>query len=152
MHRILGGLLTGERHVPADLEAIGEESSRRERVAMEASARSSQLKKIQFHAGQGRRALRRPGDRRHAVGFFGELKDWFVEGLVHVSALGEDYYEHVERQHMLRGKRTKRTFRVGDPVRVVVAGVSIERRQIDFGLEGIEERKGGPWRKPRRSS
>jgi len=83
-------------------------------------------------------------------GFFVELRDVFVEGLVHVSALGDDFYDHVERQHLLRGRRTRRTFRVGDPVRVLVAGVSIERRQVDFTLADGEERS-DRWRRRRHS-
>ena len=74
----------------------------------------------------------------------------FVEGLVHVSALGDDFYDHVERQHLLRGRRTRRTFRVGDPVRVLVVGVSIERRQVDFRLADGEERS-DRWRRRRHS-
>ena len=73
-----------------------------------------------------------------AFGMFVELTDVFVDGLVHISTLGDDFYEHRESQHLLRGRRTRRTFRVGDPIRVEVAGVSIERRQIDFVLAGEE--------------
>jgi len=69
---------------------------------------------------------------------------------VHVSALGDDFYDHVERQHLLRGRRTRRTFRVGDPVRVLVVGVSIERRQVDFTLADGEERS-DRWRRRRHS-
>ena len=83
-------------------------------------------------------------------GFFVELKDVFVEGLVHVSTLGDDFYDHVERQHLLRGRRTRRTFRLGDRVSVVVAGVSIERRQVDFRLADGEERS-DRWRRRRHS-
>ena len=65
---------------------------------------------------------------------------------------GDDYYELLEREHCLRGRRTRRTFRVGDPVRIVVAGVSVERRQVDFLLAGGEDRMQGGWRRRRRSS
>jgi serine protease Do len=73
----------------------------------------------------------------------------FVEGLVHVTALGDDFYEYREREHALRGRRTGRRYRVGDAVRVAVAGVSIERRQIDFVLADGEE--GDSWRRRRRT-
>jgi ribonuclease R len=145
VHRILG---TGR--VPSDLGAVAEETSRRERVAMEAEREIVQLKKIQF--------MRDKIGETHdgfvsgvmPFGFFVELTDVFVEGLVHVSALGDDYYEHVETQHSLRGRRTRRTFRVGDPVRVTVAGVSIERRQVEFTLADTRTRR-EPWRRRRRS-
>ena len=67
-------------------------------------------------------------------GMFVELETWFVEGLVHVATLTDDRYELVEERHLLRGRRRGRLFRVGDPVRVRVASVSIERKQIDFVL------------------
>jgi ribonuclease R len=84
-------------------------------------------------------------------GMFVELRDLFVEGLVHVSVLTDDHYEHVEAQHSLRGRRTRRTFRIGDPVRVAVTGVSVERRQIEFALAGESAAPAKPWRRGRRS-
>jgi len=67
-------------------------------------------------------------------GFFVELAEYFVDGLVHVATLTDDHYELVERQHCLAGRRRGRTFRIGDAVRVRVASVSIERKQIDLVL------------------
>ena len=152
VHRILGGALAGRAEVPPDLAAIGEEASRRERVALDAEREIVQLKKIQFmHDKVG---LAYDGFVSGVVpfGFFVELTEVFVEGLVHVSALGDDFYEHLEGQHTLRGRRTRRTFRVGDAVRVAVSGVSLERRQIDFTLADTTERRTGSWRRRRPSS
>jgi ribonuclease R len=153
VHRILEGVLRGRPRVPEDLPAIAEESSRRERVAMEAEREIVQLKKIQIMRDKVGEIYDGFVSGVTPFGFFVELTEVFVEGLVHVSTLGDDFYEHVEGQHLLRGRRTKRTFRVGDPVRVDVAGVSIERRQIDFVVAGIEPRaRGQGWRRRRRSS
>jgi ribonuclease R len=152
VHRILGGALAGRAEVPPDLAAIGEEASRRERVALDAEREIVQLKKIQFmHDKVG---LAYDGFVSGVVpfGFFVELTEVFVEGLVHVSALGDDFYEHLEGQHTLRGRRTRRTFRVGDAVRVAVSGVSLERRQIDFTLADTTERRTVSWRRRRPSS
>src|SRR6185295_20324 len=155
VHRILGAALRGERGTPSDLLAIAEESSRRERVAMEAERDVVQLKKIQYMQDKVGESYDGFVSGVTSFGMFVELADVFVEGLVHLSTLGDDYYEHLERQHALRGRRTRRTFRVGDPVRVEVAGVSVERRQIDFRIAGSEaqpdQRKGDKWRKGRRS-
>jgi ribonuclease R len=84
-------------------------------------------------------------------GLFVELSAVFVEGLVHVTTLGGDFYEHMEGQHCLRGRRTRRVFRVGDPVTVQVAGVSVERRQIDFVIAGMDAGT-GRWQPRRRRS
>jgi ribonuclease R len=56
----------------------------------------------------------------------------FVEGMVHVSSLPRDYYNYVEKQHALVAERTHQVFRIGDRVRVRVANVSLEKKQIDF--------------------
>jgi ribonuclease R len=65
-------------------------------------------------------------------GFFVELVEMFVEGMVHVSTLPRDYYNYVEKQHALVGERSREVFRIGDRVRVRVANVSLEKKQIDF--------------------
>jgi ribonuclease R len=151
VHRILGVALNGSGRVPSDLTAIAEESSRRERVAMEAEREIVDLKKVQFMQDKVGETYDGFVSGVTSFGLFVELTDVFVDGLVHISTLGDDFYEHLEGQHTLRGRRTRRTFRVGDPVRVDVAGVSIERRQIDFVLVGSEAKREGRWRKRRRS-
>ena len=149
VHRLLDVALGGSGRVPPDLVAIAEESSRRERVAMEAEREIVQLKKIQFMQDKVGQVYEGFVSGVAPFGFFVELRDVFVEGLVHVTALGGDFYEHVEGQHLLRGRRTRRTYRVGDPVTVRVAGVSVERRTIDFVLANGEVEE--PWRRRRRS-
>ena len=85
-------------------------------------------------------------------GLFVELIEHFVEGLVHISSMADDYYRFVEQQHMLRGENTKRVYRLGDEVLVQVVRVDMERRQVDLGLVEIleavrgEERPRGPIR------
>ena len=74
-----------------------------------------------------------------AFGLFIELVEHFVEGLVHVSTMADDYYRFVERAHMLRGENTQKVYRLGDKVRVQVIRVDLERRQIDLGLVEILE-------------
>jgi ribonuclease R len=154
VHRLLDMALRGGVRVPADLADTAAVASRQERRALEAEREIVQLKKIQLMADKV--------DTEHdglvsgvaPFGFFVELRDFFVEGLVHVSTLTDDRYEHVEAQHCLRGRRTRRTFRIGDPVRVRMAGVSIERRQIDFVLAGESAPKTPskqPWRRGRRA-
>jgi ribonuclease R len=150
VHRLLDVALDGHGRVPSDLAAIADETSARERVAMTAEREIVQLKKIQFMQDKVGRPYAGFVTGVTGFGFFVELAEVFVEGLVHVSTLDDDFYEHVERQHLLRGRRSHRTFRVGDPVRVTVTGASIERRRIDFELADREERKSLPWQKRRR--
>lgn len=68
-------------------------------------------------------------------GFFVELLTYFVEGLVPLNTLtAEDSYEFLEKRHELQGRRTKKRFRIGDPVRIKVVRVDIEQRKLDFFL------------------
>ena len=67
-------------------------------------------------------------------GLFVELTDIFVEGLVHVSALNNDYYHFDEVHHRLTGERTGMMFGLGEQVTVRVAKVNLEDRKIDFEL------------------
>jgi ribonuclease R len=70
-------------------------------------------------------------------GFFVELVEIFVEGMVPVAMLRDDYYQYVEKEHLLMGTRTGIRFRIGDQVRVQVARVDLERRQIEFVPAGL---------------
>jgi ribonuclease R len=117
-----------------NLAEIARISSEREQIAVEAERDSIELKKVEF-------MQRHLGDEFMgtisgvaAFGFFVLLDDYFVEGLVHVSSMEDDYYVFFEEQYALIGERTARQFRLGDRVRVVVARVNIEERKIDFTL------------------
>lgn len=67
-------------------------------------------------------------------GVFVTLDDLFVEGLVHVSELGTDYFQFNEALHELRGERTGQRFRLTDPLTVQVSRVDLEARKIEFRL------------------
>ena len=67
-------------------------------------------------------------------GFFVELSDIYIEGLVHVSTLSGDYFHHDAVKHRLIGERTAVSFRLGDEVRVRVVRVDLEDRKIDLEL------------------
>jgi len=67
-------------------------------------------------------------------GFFVELEELFVEGLVHITTLPDDLYTHAEKQHSLIGRRSGRVFRIGDAATVTVASVSPATRRIEFVL------------------
>ena len=68
-------------------------------------------------------------------GVFVELNQIYVEGLVHVTALENDYYHFDSVHYLLRGKRSGRVYRLGDPIRIIVASVDLDERKIGFVLE-----------------
>ncbi len=67
-------------------------------------------------------------------GLFVELKDIYVEGLVHVTALQNDYYQFDPKKHCLIGERTGKVYRLGDPIKVCIGRVDLDQRKIDFEL------------------
>lgn len=69
-----------------------------------------------------------------SFGFFVELAEIYVEGLVHISNLGQDYFHFDPTSHQLIGERTGSKFRIGDRVMVKVARVSLDDKKIDFDL------------------
>jgi len=81
-----------------------------------------------------------------AFGVFVELSSIYVEGLVHISALRDDYYHHDAIQHLLRGKRTGVTYRLGDPIRVMVARANPDERELDLELAATGDKSAAPAR------
>ena len=69
-------------------------------------------------------------------GFFAQAERMPVEGLVHISTLTDDYYYYDEATHSLTGGRGRKRYRLGDKVHVDVVRVDLQRRQLDFRLEG----------------
>ena len=67
-----------------------------------------------------------------SYGFFVEVGDTRFEGLVHVSSLNDDWYEYRSRQNRLVGRKNRRVYQLGDPVRVNVMKVDVLRNQIDL--------------------
>jgi ribonuclease R len=140
VHRILKGNLGGtisERDMELlrnTLPETGIHTSKRERLAMEAERELVELKRLQF-------MKQKVGEEFDGFiigvtgsGFFVELTEFFVEGMVPVTGIKDDYYVHVDKQHALVGVNTRRMFRIGDRVRVLVASVNLEQRQIEFAL------------------
>jgi len=69
-----------------------------------------------------------------SFGFFVELAEIYVEGLVHISNLAQDYFHFDATSHQLRGERTGINYRLGDSVKVKVARVDLDEKKIDFEL------------------
>ena len=79
-----------------------------------------------------------------SFGIFVALDDVYVEGLVHISELGQDYFHFDATKHRLLGDRTRKQFRLADRVKVRIVRVDLETSRIDFVLAG--ESSSGPGR------
>jgi len=128
---------------PDKLPEIGEETSRCERRAMEAERDLLELQKVRFMADKLGQEYDGIVDGVTAFGLFVELEEIFVDGMVHISTLPQDFYRFLEAEHTLVGERSGVRYRIGDRIRVVVAAVSTERRQIEFALAGMSSEPGG---------
>jgi len=69
-----------------------------------------------------------------SYGFFAEIEGLTAEGLVHVSTLGDDWYEYRSRQNLLIGRKSKKTYQLSQEVNVRVLKVDILKNQIDLEL------------------
>ncbi|HZX36214.1 MAG TPA: ribonuclease R [Thermodesulfobacteriota bacterium] len=140
VHRLLKKALRKEytakerERLKASLPEITSHASARERNAMEAEREIVDLKKVQFMKDKAGEVLPGIVSGVTSFGFFVELKDYFVEGLVHVTSLKDDYYVFTEKKHMLVGEKTKRKFQVGMEVTVKITKVDMEKRRLDMEL------------------
>jgi ribonuclease R len=123
-----------------DLPEMARHTSERERRADDAERELVQWKKVRFMADKVGDEFEGYITGVTAFGLFIELIEHFVEGLVHVSTMADDYYRFVEGTHVLRGENTGKVYRLGDRVRVQVIKVDMERRQVDLGLSEILDR------------
>jgi len=158
VHRLLreqrGTPLSDERREELDeeLPEVGRQTSEMERRANEAERELIQWKKVRFMADKVGDTFTGYITGVAPFGLFVELTEHYVEGLVHVSTMADDYYRYSEQHHTLFGENTKKNYRLGDHVTVQVVRVDLERRQIDLGLEEVleavrgEERRRGPGR------
>jgi ribonuclease R len=134
-----------------DLPEMARHTSERERRADDAERELVQWKKVKFMADKVGDEFEGYVTGVAAFGLFVELIEHFVEGLVHVSTMADDYYRFVESAHLLRGENTQKVYRLGDKVRVQVIRVNMDSRQVDLGLVEILERVRSGARGSRRS-
>jgi ribonuclease R len=135
-----------------DLPEVGRHTSEREVRATEAEREILQWKKVRFMVDKVGDSFEGHVTGVTSFGLFVELVEHYVEGLVHVSTMADDYYRFTEQKHTLFGENTRKQYRLGDRVTVQVVRVDQERRQIDLALAEIlaavrdDERRRGPSR------
>ncbi|WP_340026716.1 ribonuclease R [Paenibacillus sp. FSL K6-1096] len=153
IHRVMrevlenGGALTEKRHeyLASRMPDIAQQSSERERVAVEAERDTEQLKKAEYMQDKVGEEFDAMVSSVTSFGMFIELENT-VEGLIRLSALTDDYY-HFDEGHMaLIGERTSKVFRIGDEVKIRVAKVNMDDHTIDFELLDMKPRAAGEHR------
>ena len=146
VHRTLREFRQGRMNEPVaqkraeEMPEIARHTSERERRAADAERELVQWKKVRFMADKVGDEFEGFVTGVSAFGLYIELIEHFVEGMVHVSTMADDYYRFIEKAHLLKGENTHQVYRLGDKVRVQVIKVDMERRQVDLGLTEILDR------------
>jgi ribonuclease R len=146
VHRTLREFRQGRTNEPVaqkraeNMPEIARHTSERERRASDAERELVQWKKVRFMADKVGDEFEGFVTGVSAFGLYIELIEHFVEGMVHVSTMADDYYRFIEKAHLLKGENTHQVYRLGDKVRVQVIKVDMERRQVDLGLSDILDR------------
>jgi ribonuclease R len=152
VHRVLRELRHGtaneERRIELEdaLPEVAQHTSAMERRAQEAERELLQWKKVRFMADKVGETYTGYVTGVTAFGLFVQLVEHFVEGLVHISTLADDFYRYDQAARVLFGERTRRVFRLGDQVRVRVVRVDLERRQVELSVADVLDavrRQGG---------
>ena len=148
VHRALRAMRQGrdaarEAWLREKLPEMGLHLSERERKASDAERELIEWKKVRFMAGRLGEKFQGYATGVQAFGLFVELDEVYVQGLVHVSSMTDDYYRFDEKAHLLKGENTKKVYRLGDRIEVQVARVDLDRRQIDFALVDVLARARG---------
>ncbi len=125
------------------LPEVGLQTSKRERDAIDAEREVDDMKKAEYMVQFIDETFEGTISSITKWGMYVELPNT-VEGLVHVNDLTDDFYEFNEEQLALIGRRTKTIYKIGDVVKVIVAGASKEERNIDFQLVGMAKRRQRP--------
>jgi len=156
VHRQLSRLLADGRPIPAAqfeqanqaLASVSKLSSERERRAEAAERESLLWKKIVFMRDKVGRDFDAFVTGVASFGLFVTLQDFFVEGLVPVSSLGDDFFVYEEKQHRLRGRSSDATFRLGDALCVTLKEIDEVKRRLNFRLAEKSEGRQKERRRP----
>ncbi|NBY52716.1 MAG: ribonuclease R [Betaproteobacteria bacterium] len=134
VHRAIKAVIKKKRYDAGDWNALGNQCSMTERRADEASRDVLNWLKCMFMSDRIGEVFAGTVSAVTGFGIFVTLDDVFIEGLVHISELGTDYFHFEADKHRLLGERTGKQFRLGDRLTVQVVRADVETTRIDFTL------------------
>lgn len=149
IHRAIRHVLEGRKkdefaYSQNDMQVMGEHCSHTERRADDATRGVIAWLKCEYMLDKLGEEFAGIISAVTSFGFFVELRNIFVEGLVHISSLDKDYFHYDPTTLSLTGNRTGTQYRLGDSVNVIVARVDLDERKIDLELVKPESRKKSP--------
>jgi ribonuclease R len=156
VHRAIRHILSGRpvdefRYSMEEMLVMGEHCSMTERRADDATRDAMDWLKCEYMMDKVGQEFDGIITSVTGFGIFIELQDIYVEGLVHVTGLGNDYFQFDPSHHRMVGERTRKIYRLGDKVQVQVARVDLDEKKIDFDLL-LEEHLAEPQPKPKGKS
>lgn len=138
VHRLLARYLDGGRSVNKHLyEGKCEHSSEMEQLAANAERASIKYKQVEYMSDKLGQVFDAVISGITEWGVYAEINENKCEGMIPIRDLDDDFYEFDEKNYCLRGRRKKRTYSLGDPLKIKVARANLERKQLDFAL--VEE-------------
>jgi ribonuclease R len=132
VHRAIKAVLARKRYDGIDWEALGRHCSETERRADDASRDVETWLKCYYMRDHVGGTFSGTITGVVPFGLFVTLDDYFVDGLVHISELGRDYFQYDGARHMLLGERTGKRFRLADRMTVKLVRVDLDTRKIDL--------------------
>ncbi|MCK4587250.1 MAG: S1 RNA-binding domain-containing protein, partial [Gammaproteobacteria bacterium] len=156
VHRAIRHVLRSEKNSNfhyslADMHSLGEHCSTNERRADEATRDVTDWLKCEYMMDKVGESFDGIVTSVLGFGLFVELADIYVEGLVHITSLRNDYYHFDSGKHTLTGEHSRKSYRLGDSVRVKVARVDLDDKKIDFEMLD-DEGESLPSERPGRAS
>ncbi|EXJ16964.1 ribonuclease R [Imhoffiella purpurea] len=150
-HLLVGGTVADMDYSGTELQQIGEQCSGTERRADEATRDAEDWLKCEFMQDKLGEKYEGTITSVNSFGIFVELDEVYVDGLVHITALDNDFYHFDPIGHRLHGERTGTVYRLGDRLKVQVAAVNLDDRKIDFVLAepASSQTNGSGRRKPK---
>ena len=145
IHRLIETLAAGkqpEQHLEA-LLILGDHCSDREQRADEAERELNKVKLLNYLADKIGMQLNGVVTGVESFGLFVTGSELPAEGFIPIGALTDDYYRFDRAGHVIHGLRSNNSYRLGDPVRVAVSAVDVDRRELDFRLLGRLGKTGG---------
>jgi len=132
VHRAIKAVLQRRKYSDVDWESLGRHCSETERRADDASRDVENWLKCFYMRDHVGKSFEGTITGVTPFGVFVTLDDYFVDGLVHISELGRDYYQYDGARHALLGERTGKRFRLADRIRVKLVRVDLDTRKIDL--------------------
>ena len=134
VHRAIKAVLEGKRYSPGNWTELGVHCSQTERRADEATREVEAWLKCYYMRDRVGEEFEGSVSGVAGFGIFVALDDVYVEGMVHISELGSDYFQFDPNKHHLLGERTGKRYRLGDRISVTIGRVDLDSRRIDFIL------------------